>query len=256
MSPSADEYRAQIERLVAEGADMLSPKYQAKVTGVESPAISEADMYIQYPLWFTEASEVVMRLLPERLHEFVSMYYPSADRTKITKETYTIQDWILDRRSPGMMSGGRLFDDKNVVLAKLLAQIMILKSSLLRFDSALLNIRQLELADLFDSELDAAEELLQTGFIRPAGVVAGVVLERHLKELCIVNGVETTKQKPSLGDYNKALKDAGVFDTPRWRSIGWLVDIRNLCGHEMEREPTRDEVTGLIDGVGKTIKTT
>ena len=42
------------------------------------------------------------------------------------------------------------------------------------------DIRQLVQADLFDSELDAADELGKKKFTRAAGALAGVVLERHL----------------------------------------------------------------------------
>jgi hypothetical protein len=31
--------------------------------------------------------------------------------------------------------------------------------------------------------------------------------------------------------------------------------MRNLCGHAGEREPSKDEVLELIDGVGKVTKT-
>jgi len=46
-----------------------------------------------------------------------------------------------------------------------------------RFESSLFDIRQLVQADLFDSELEAAEELAKNRFSRAAGAVAGVVLD-------------------------------------------------------------------------------
>ena len=61
-------------------------------------------------------------------------------------------------------------------------QLSIVKTIRERFRSSLFDIRQLAQADLFDSELEAAKELAKNKFIRAAGAVAGVVLERHLKE--------------------------------------------------------------------------
>jgi hypothetical protein len=59
----------------------------------------------------------------------------------------------------------------------------------------------------------------------------------------------------TISSLNDALKDASVLQLPEWRRIQHLGDIRNLCGHVREREPSADEVNGLIDGVDKVVKT-
>ena len=46
-----------------------------------------------------------------------------------------------------------------------------------------------------------------------------------------------------------ALKTAQVLDVPRWRQVQRLADLRNFCGHGKEREPTKEQVNELIDGV-------
>lgn len=63
------------------------------------------------------------------------------------------------------------------------------------------------------------------------------------------------KKDPAINDFNQPLKDAGVLDVPAWRQIQRLGDIRNLCDHNKHREPTKDEVIELIDGVDKISKT-
>jgi hypothetical protein len=45
------------------------------------------------------------------------------------------------------------------------------------------------------------------------------------------------------------------LDVPTWRQIQRLGGIRNLCDHNKEREPTKDEVIELIGGVDKVSKT-
>jgi len=70
----------------------------------------------------------------------------------------------------------------------------------------LFEIRQLVQADLFDSEIGAARELLENKFLRAAGAVAGVVLEKHLRQVCDDRGLKILKKNPTLGDLNELLK--------------------------------------------------
>jgi hypothetical protein len=133
-------------------------------------------------------------------------------------------------------------------------QLAIVKSAKKRFESSLFNIHQIVQANLFDSELEAAEELLKNGFLRGAGAVAGVVLEKHLGQVCINHNVKIKKRNPHISDYNDALKKEDIIDVPNWRFIQRLGDLRNLCVHKKGRNPTEDEVAELIKGVEKITK--
>ena len=82
-----------------------------------------------------------------------------------------------------------------------------------------------------------------------------MVIEKHLAQVASNHNVSTRKQHPTISDFNDMLKGAGVLDVPTWRQIQRLGDIRNLCDHNKEREPTKDEVIELIDGVDKLCKT-
>jgi len=124
-----------------------------------------------------------------------------------------------------------------------------------RFESSLFDIRQLVQADLFDSELDAAKELIKHKFTRAAGALAGVVLERHLAQVCDNHDVKVAKKAPGISDLNNALREVDVIDVPQWRFIQHLADIRNLCDHSKEAEPTSDQVDDLVTGVMKLVKT-
>ena len=62
------------------------------------------------------------------------------------------------------------------------------------------------------------------------------------------------KKNPTIADFNDALKD-NAYDVVEWRRIQRLGDIRNLCDHSKDREPTKDEVEELISGTERTIKT-
>lgn len=58
-----------------------------------------------------------------------------------------------------------------------------------------------------------------------------------------------------ISDLNDTLKNAGVIEVATWRFIQHLADLRNLCDHKKDRDPTAQEITELIDGVAKISKT-
>jgi hypothetical protein len=110
-------------------------------------------------------------------------------------------------------------------------------------------------ADLFDSELDAAEELAKKKFTQAAGALAGVVLEHHLAQVCENHKITITKKNPTISDLNDLLKAANVIETADWRFVQRLADIRNLCDHSKASDPTVEQVNDLIAGVKKMSKT-
>ena len=94
----------------------------------------------------------------------------------------------------------------------------------------------------------------KNGYLRASGVIAGVVLEAHLLQVCNSHNI-TIKKNPTINDFNKILKQNNVVDIPNWRFIQRLGDLRNLCGHKRERDPLKEEVEELINGVDKITKT-
>lgn len=131
----------------------------------------------------------------------------------------------------------------------------ILKAAKRRFESSLFEIRQIVQADLFDSEIDSARHLLKNKFFRAAGAIAGVVLEKHLQQVCDDHNIKVAKKDPGINNLNQILRDSGAIDIPQWRHITFLGDIRNICDHNKQREPTVEQVTDLIDGTDKVLKT-
>lgn len=74
-------------------------------------------------------------------------------------------------------------------------------------------------------------------------------------QVCKSRGVKIAAKNPTIAILNDTLKKENVYEVPEWRFIQRLGDLRNLCDHNKEREPTKDEVTELIDGVAKLTKT-
>lgn len=80
-------------------------------------------------------------------------------------------------------------------------------------------------------------------------------MEKHLSQVCASHQVKIGKKDPNIGDLNDALKQAQVCDTAQWRFIQHLGDLRNLCDHNKNREPTDEQVADLVDGINKVMKT-
>lgn len=205
----------------------------------------------KYQAWYSEALPVIKLLLPDRTSDFVKLYEKPKARKNITHENYVIEDYL---QGLGVTRGADKIVGPESAISRFSQQLNILKSAQRRFESSLFDIKSVLQADLFDSDLDAAHELNTKGFIRGAGAMAGVVLEHHLSQVCDKHQIKITKSHPTINDYNQALKDSSVLETADWRFIQHLTDLRNLCDHSKQKEPTKQQVEELIDGVKKIIK--
>ena len=206
----------------------------------------------EYQAWYSESKALVRQLLPDRLSDFTRYYEKPKSRKDITYENYTIEDYLQELH---VNLGTSKVVGPDAAIPRFQQQLSLVKSISERFRSSLFDIRQLAQADLFDSELDAAQELAKNKFGRAAGAVAGVVLERHLKEVCINHGLTFRKRAPQISDLNEALKGGNVIDIPQWRFIQHLGDLRNLCAHDKISEPKPGQVDDLLAGVAKVTKT-
>jgi hypothetical protein len=212
----------------------------------------------QYQEWYSESLSLLSQLLPDRVEDFIALYKkPKIKRKDITHENFVIEDALigLEVSRNSYMEGKKIIADKKAAIPKFQQQLNILKSIEKRFESSLFDIKQLVQADLFDSELDVASELNKKGFIRGAGAVAGVVLEGHLLQVCNNHKITIKKNNPGINDLSQLLKDNGVIETPSWRKIQHLADLRNLCDHKKKISPEKEDIDELIQGVSKVIKT-
>lgn len=256
MSSNLDKFAKDLKRLVKTGEELLSDFLEeGKQKKAKKKSKNQAKFFPGYQKWFSEALEIIRQVLPNRAVEFERLY--SEDKRKeINNLTYGIQDWLLGRRSNiNAATGEKIFDDFVAVVMKFQTQLQILQSAEARFSSTLFDIQQIVRADLFDSELGAAKELLKNGFFRGAGATTGVVLEKHLEQVCISHNIPIRSKHPTIITYNDALKNNNVIDVPTWRFIQRLGDLRNLCDHSKDREPQKEEVHELIEGIGKITKT-
>lgn len=205
-----------------------------------------------YEKWYSESVALLRAVMPDRVQDFKALYETPRGRKSTDYSNYVIEDYLIGLR---VTYGGDIKADTKAAIPKLQRQTSILAAAEARFASSLFEIRQLVQADLFDSEIDAARELLKNKFLRAAGAIAGVVLEKHLRQVCDDHSIPITKKNPGIADLNDALKNASVIDIPQWRHVTLMGDYRNLCDHNKQKEPTIEQVTDLIDGTDKILKT-
>lgn len=211
----------------------------------------------KYENWYSESLYIVKQFLPDRLEDFKRQYEkPKVKRKDITSENYVIEDALqgLEISRTDGFNHKKIIAGINSSIPKFQQQLNILKSVEQRFESSLFDIKQLVQADLFDSEIEVCKELLKKGFNRAAGAVAGVVLEGHLSQVCKNHKLTLLKKNPTISDYNNTLKENEIYETPTWRKIQHLGDLRNLCDHKKLKDPKLEDIEDLINGVKKVIK--
>ena len=199
------------------------------------------DFHMEYQFWYSESLVVIQQLIPLRENDFKKLY--EGDKTN---KKYRIENYLMIRKGS--------IDLLEPVIAKIQQQVAILRSAQQRFESSLFDIRQLLQADLFDSELSGAKELNTKGFVRGAGVIAGVVLENHLKQVCENHKIKISSKNPTINNLNNLLKDKEIIDISQFRKIQFLGDLRNLCSHDNKNHPIKKEIANLIKEVEEVIK--
>lgn len=198
-----------------------------------------------YQSWYTKALKAVASLAPDRYAEFRAYYEIDPKRKSLGYGTFVIQDFLKG------VAPSRLhypdFDTRSQVLTCFFNQLTILKAIAERVDSVLANIEAELYSELQDNEVVIARQLAKVS-IRAAGALVGVVIEGHLQKVASAHNVKITKKNPTIADLNDLLKAASVVDTPTWRKISFLADLRNLCSHKKDVEPTKEQVEDLIQG--------
>ncbi len=267
MISNIDKYKKDVEELVSKGEilfhimgiqflpeqynPILKKKYGSKKE-LDKFLNSLSDFRSEYQGWYSEALVLLKQLLPDRLDDFIYYYKKPKTRKNISSENYVIEDAL---QGLNITRNGEEIVGPGDAIPHFRQQLSIIKSVQRRFESSLFDIKQLVQADVFDNELDAAKELNKKGFTRAAGAVAGVVLEGHLKQVCENHKIKVKKNRSGINDFAELLKKSDVIEIPEWRKIQHLADLRNLCDHNKDTDPSKGDIDELIVGVDKFIKT-
>lgn len=114
------------------------------------------------------------------------------------------------------------------------------------------SITELIHADVFSDFLEMADHLIEQAYKDPAAVIAGSVLEEHLRKLCDKNGIDVKKPDgtPKKADtLNSELAGVNVYSKLDQKNVTAWLDLRNKAAHGHYSEYTKDQVALLIQSV-------
>lgn len=104
------------------------------------------------------------------------------------------------------------------------------------------SVRNLVQAELFSDEIEQARELLKGGYSSAAAVVAGVVLETTLRQMCTDQGLSVGK----LDKMNADLAKAEQYSLLVQKRITALADVRNNAAHGHPEAFSKADVEDMI----------
>ncbi|CAI8991163.1 DUF4145 domain-containing protein [Pseudomonas sp. IT-P44] len=212
------------EKRFSELAEQLEAIAASKTTAA-SPMTGAASIYVDQNAllnWKVKAKTLLINTCGESSQQLVS--------------------FIAAERAPG-------FATNYEILKQLRAVFLAVKED---FEGGYLNtVRNLVQAEVFGSELEQAGELLSAGYTSAAAVIAGVVLETTIRNLCTDRGIDHGK----LDKMNADLAKAGAYNSIQQKRITAMAGIRNAAAHGEVEKFNPGDVKGMIDDVERFLAT-
>jgi hypothetical protein len=182
---------------------------------------------------------------------------------EVSAEVQALLRGTLDRLSPSGDKAGRDAvagipegpEYASVRLRLLAGTLRALKADYLA--GRLQTLREMIRSDVFSDFLEMAEYLLKDeGLKDPAAVIAGGVLEQHIRKLCENRGILTTwvdnkgnTVPKKLDRMNADLAKAGVYGGNDQKQVTAWADLRNDAAHGQWSNYVADQVTLMVQGV-------
>jgi len=119
----------------------------------------------------------------------------------------------------------------------------------------LFSIKGLVTAEVFADFLEMASYLLEQSYKDPAAIIAGSVLEEHLRQLCVRNGIDIEFQsqgvsKPKKADtLNSDLANLNIYNKLDQKAVTTWLDLRNKGAHGHYGEYTKEQVSNMVQGI-------
>lgn len=188
------------------------------------------DLMEEYEVWYNQALTLVSTYLPKREPDFIQAYSNLSSVIQFDDCNYK-----------------RLGVYNSTLRKNLTTQQNLLKSIPPKIETEELRVRKGISTEITNEEIHQAKQLFEDDLIRPAGVVAGVAIERHLLTECEV----TERDVEYEYDYGikalaDSLHDVDIISKTQHGQIEYLGKLRNKCAHADEEEPTLSEVDRLI----------
>lgn len=107
-------------------------------------------------------------------------------------------------------------------------------------------------AEVFGDLLEQAKELQSAGYKDAAAVLAGGVLEKHIRSMCLTRGISTLKpngKHKMMNDMNDELAKAGAYNALKKKQVLAWADFRNKAAHGNYNEYSASDVGAFLRDV-------
>ncbi|MBM2816472.1 MAG: hypothetical protein HW421_3234 [Ignavibacteria bacterium] len=265
MQSDLEKFKKDLDRLIRKGTEIefdfmlttgLIPKdpknpIYANIMKMQATTKYWSTFKTDYQNWYTESVVVIRNLITDRIDDFIRLFKDTKSKEGDASGN-DISDALIDATLLNQSAEKKA--KAGIVSHKLKQQIRILESAKLRFDSAFFEINRIMMAEFLDSEMENAKELLKRGFNRAAGIILGIILEKHLKQVVNNHKVNIAKSNPTPSDYNDVLRNREFIDMEMWKLVQHLIELRNLCFTYTDKECKQDDISELFLGVSKILK--
>ena len=249
-----EKIKEEAKELRKMGGDLIFSFLRDYGTTEDQKYISKKDMTkiplfkFKYQTWYSKSYKLIKQIIPDRAQDFANFYEYPRTRKNISFQNYTIKDALQ-----GLIINGGTVTPKDA-LPELFQQIAIFDAAYSTLGSAINDIISNLQSNVFDSEIESAQNLKKAGHLRASGTICGVLIEKHLLLVCQSHNIKINKKNPSISDLNEKLKSEKILEHTQWRHIQLMADIRNICSHAKGKEPTNDQIDDIISGTNKIIK--
>jgi hypothetical protein len=217
----------QVEELKKNGRSLLAQLDGLREVTAQGPSPAtqqlKREIILSYHTWYNVALPIVRANLTENSGTFKSLYTFASINADGLPSTLSAFEQEFAQQF------GMLVSVPGVVESQPLA------------------LHGLVLRDVHESEIDVARGLLKSGYVREAGMIAGVALEGHIKYLCEKYGNPVAPNEP-LHRLNQKL-NKHYPDPSQAFQVDWMIEVRNACAHKGQQDPDPEQVEKLINTV-------
>ena len=183
--------------------------------------IIQQEAISKYQRVYSAGHELIKEYIPDRMNEYSGSYN---EKHKQVLECLRLSLFELTLSKDGKNETIKIFINELRTQQSLVASVLDVA------EIRELGLRKVISAYIARTEIEQAEILLESGFDRAAGSIAGVALELYLKTLCDVNGI-LLPPRATIEPLAQALYQAKKFDITNLKHIQYLASIRNKCSH-------------------------
>jgi len=169
----------------------------------------------------------------------------------VSSKNYLLQ--IIGEKSVHFTEFSALFT-KGVTYSPVKQGIGILSAAKEDYQGGYLaGIRKLVNAEIMGSLLDQAQELLDAGYLGSAAVLAGCILEDHIKKICVEKEIELP-DNPKLDYMNSQLAKIEYYNKLTQKQVTAWAEIRNSAAHGNWESFKDNDVKDMIKWVSRFIE--